>query len=77
MRSKHYGIEARWENPKLGENPNFGIMNFSRKSEDREIFSVKVRIHLEFIENILFIRTGAEKYSGLIAGRKFDGRTEI
>ncbi|KAF3506800.1 hypothetical protein F2Q69_00007576 [Brassica cretica] len=43
MRSKHYGIEARWENPKLGENPNFGIMIFSRKSEDREIFSVKDR----------------------------------
>ncbi|WZZ15077.1 hypothetical protein YC2023_108166 [Brassica napus] len=27
-RSKHDGIEARRENPKLGENPNFGIMEF-------------------------------------------------
>ncbi|WZZ50355.1 hypothetical protein YC2023_050462 [Brassica napus] len=26
--SKHDGIEARRENPKLGENPNFGIMEF-------------------------------------------------
>ncbi|WZZ79382.1 hypothetical protein YC2023_099954 [Brassica napus] len=26
--SKHDGIEARWENLKLGENPNFGIMEF-------------------------------------------------
>ena len=26
MGSKHDRIEARWENPKLDENPNFGIM---------------------------------------------------
>ena len=26
--SKHDGIEARRENLKLGENPNFGIMEF-------------------------------------------------
>ena len=26
--SKHDGTEARRENPKLGENPNFGIMEF-------------------------------------------------
>ena len=24
--SKHDGKEARWENPKLDENPNYGIM---------------------------------------------------
>ena len=28
MGSKHGGIEARRENPKLGKNPNFGIMKF-------------------------------------------------
>ena len=28
MGSKHDGIEARRENPKLGENPNFGITKF-------------------------------------------------
>ncbi|KAG5384935.1 hypothetical protein IGI04_036405 [Brassica rapa subsp. trilocularis] len=75
--SKHDGIEARWENPKFGENPNFGIIDFSKKPEAREIFSIKVRIHLEFIKNIHLIRTGVEKYSGLIAGRKFTGRVEI
>ncbi|WZZ73084.1 hypothetical protein YC2023_084454 [Brassica napus] len=47
------------------------------KPEARKIFSVKVRNILEFIKNIQSIRTGAGKYSGLIAGQKFTGRIEI
>ena len=37
--SKHDG-----KTPKLDENPNFGIMKFSMKPKDREIFTAKVRI---------------------------------
>ena len=38
------GKQARRENPKLDENPNFSIMKFSMKLKDREIFTAKVRI---------------------------------
>ncbi|KAF3495187.1 hypothetical protein DY000_02052543 [Brassica cretica] len=31
--SKHNGIEARRENPKLDENPNFGIMEVFYEAE--------------------------------------------
>ena len=31
--TKHDGIEARRENPKLDENPNFGIMEVSDQAE--------------------------------------------
>ena len=44
MGCKHDGREARRENPKLDENPNFSIMKFSMKLKDREIFTAKVRI---------------------------------
>ena len=33
MGSKHDGIEARQENPKLDENPNFGIMEVFDEAE--------------------------------------------
>ena len=65
------------KNPKLAKIVNFGILNFSRKPEARELFFSKFRIILEFIKNIQLIRTGAEKYSGLIAGRKFTRKAEI
>ncbi|WZZ15399.1 hypothetical protein YC2023_108488 [Brassica napus] len=44
--SKHDGIEARRKNPKLGENPNFGITKSLRKPEAREIFLKDIRHHL-------------------------------
>ncbi|KAG5398152.1 hypothetical protein IGI04_019966, partial [Brassica rapa subsp. trilocularis] len=70
--SKHDG-----KTQSLAKTLILGIIDFSKKPEAREIFSIKVRIHLEFIKNIHLIRTGVEKYSGLIAGRKFTGRVEI
>ena len=33
MGSKHDGVEARRENPKLDENPNFGIMQVFDEAE--------------------------------------------
>ena len=75
--SKHDGIETRRENPKSGKNPNFNAMKFFKEAGGSEIFSVKVRNILQFIKNIQSIKTGAEKYSGLIAGQKFTGRIEI
>ena len=31
--STHDGIKERWENPKLDENPNFGIMEVFNEAE--------------------------------------------
>ncbi|WZZ57775.1 hypothetical protein YC2023_057882 [Brassica napus] len=69
--SKHDGIEARRENPKLGKNPNFGIMKiFEETGGSGNIFHQGQKYFGT-------IRTGAEKYLGLIADQKFTGRTEI
>ena len=46
MGIKQDGKQARQESPKLDENPNFGIMKFSLKPKDREIFTAKVRIQI-------------------------------
>lgn len=75
--SNHDAKQARRENPKLPENPNFGIVDFSGKLEAREIFLLKFRILMEIIKNIQRIRTGIEKYSGLITGRKFTEKVDI
>ncbi|KAF2551768.1 hypothetical protein F2Q68_00037534 [Brassica cretica] len=55
----------------------WNIKSETSKLEAQKIFSVKVRNILEFIKNIQSIRTGAGKYSGLIAGQNFTGRIEI
>ena len=52
-------------------------MEFLGKPKAREIFILKVKVSLESIKNIQLIRLGTEKYSGLIAGRKFTKRAEI
>ena len=49
---------------------------FEEAGSDGNIFH-QVRIHLEFIKNTQSIRTGVEKYLGLIAGRKFTVKAEI
>ncbi|WZZ36167.1 hypothetical protein YC2023_019568 [Brassica napus] len=69
--------QARRENQKLDENPNFGILKSSMKPKDREIFSLRFRDQFEFIKNVQSIRKGVEKYLGLIAGQKFTGRVTI
>ncbi|WZY99623.1 hypothetical protein YC2023_071952 [Brassica napus] len=68
--SKHDGIEARRENPKLGENPNFGITKFFEEAGGSgNIF--------KGYQTSSRIRMDVEKYLGLIAGRKFTGMIEI
>ena len=46
MGSKHDEIEARQENSKLNENPNFGIMEIFDEAEGSEIFTAKVRVQI-------------------------------
>ncbi|KAG5396926.1 hypothetical protein IGI04_018740, partial [Brassica rapa subsp. trilocularis] len=43
----------------------------------REIFTLKVKVSLEFIKNIQLIKLGTGKYSGLITGQKYAGRVAI
>ncbi|WZZ34736.1 hypothetical protein YC2023_018137 [Brassica napus] len=40
--SKHDGIEVRRENPKLGENPNFGIMEFFEEAGGSEKYFYRI-----------------------------------
>ncbi|KAF3537259.1 hypothetical protein F2Q69_00022976 [Brassica cretica] len=68
MGSKHDGIEARRENPKLGKNPNFGIMKFFEEAGGSGNI---------FHQGQKYFGTGAGKYLGLIPDQKFTGRTEI
>ena len=51
-------------------------MNFFWKTEGSGNIFSQVRIHLEFIKNTQSIRTGVEKYLGLIAGQKFTENAE-
>ncbi|KAF2607175.1 hypothetical protein F2Q68_00043141 [Brassica cretica] len=71
---KHEGLEAR----------RFGRMTFLQHEVFRETsrrigkyLPPRSEFRLEFIKNIQLIITGAEKYSGLIAGQKFTRGTEI
>ena len=76
--SKHDGIEAQQENPKLDENLNFSIMeviddaegsgNIYRQGQSSDWSLLKI-----------FSSSGREQkiYSGLIADQKFTGRTNI
>ena len=77
-RLKHDTFGSTTGRPEIGRNTLISVLwNFSKKPEAREIFSLKIRFQVKFIKNIHSIRTGVEKYLGLIAGRKFTGRTEI
>ena len=55
--SKHDGIEARRENPKLGENPNFGIMEFFEEAGGSEKYFYRIS---EFIWSLLKIFRASE-----------------
>ena len=46
--SKHDGIEAQWENPKLDETLISVLWKSSMKPKDRETFTAKVRLQIGF-----------------------------
>ncbi|KAF3549039.1 hypothetical protein DY000_02006708 [Brassica cretica] len=61
------GKQARQESPKLDENPNFGIMKFSLKPKDREIFTAKKAEYLQKLE--VWPCTKQEHSCSLTSGR--------
>ena len=62
----------------MDENPKFGIKEvFDEAGGSVNIYCQGQNLDWSFIKIIQRIRTGAEKYSGLIADQKFAGRTEI
>ncbi|KAF3515237.1 hypothetical protein F2Q69_00004341 [Brassica cretica] len=71
-KSKHDGKTRSWTKTVISV-----LWNFSEKPKAREIFTLKVKVSLEYIKNIQLIRLGMEKYLGLITGRKYVGRIEI
>lgn len=77
-RLKHDTFGSTTGRPEIGrKTTNFGIMDiFEEAGNSGNIFH-QIRIHLEFIKNTQSIRTGIEKYLGLIAGRKFTGNAAI
>ncbi|WZZ71190.1 hypothetical protein YC2023_082560 [Brassica napus] len=70
MGIKQDGKQARRENPKSGKNSNFGIMKFFEEAGDSG------NIFHQGQKYFGLIRTGAEKYSELIAGGKYAGRVK-
>ncbi|KAF2577302.1 hypothetical protein F2Q68_00005243 [Brassica cretica] len=77
MGSKHDVIKARWENPKLGKNPNFGIMKFFEEAEGTENIFHQRQKYIGVYEKYSGHQSGSGNIFGIDRGLKFTGMTEI